>query len=157
LQGAYIYGDYCSGQMWTLRESGGAWNRAPLMDSRLSLSSFGEDEAGELYAVDLGGRVMRFAGPGGTPAPAPASGGATFVLGFAQLKSALGDVMGSPIENEHGNPDNCDTQQTTTTGLAYWRCSNNLLTFAALPDGLHHWALVDGRVVEWTGASPEPP
>jgi hypothetical protein len=76
------------------------------------------------------------------------------VLGFAQLKAQLGEPMGNPLENEHGNPDNCDTQQQTSTGLAYWRCSTGLVTFAAAPDGLHHWALVDGRLVEWTGPSP---
>jgi hypothetical protein len=89
-------------------------------------------------------------------APSPAAGGPTFVLGFATLSSALGDVMGSPVENEHGIQSGCDTQQLTTTGLAYWRCATNAMTFAAFPDGMHHWALINGQVLEWFGPSPDP-
>jgi glucose/arabinose dehydrogenase len=54
LQGRYIFGDYCSGTIWSLQENGGAWERRKLLDSRLSISSFGEDEAGELYLTSLG-------------------------------------------------------------------------------------------------------
>ncbi|MBV9325379.1 MAG: hypothetical protein JO352_16525 [Chloroflexi bacterium] len=85
--------------------------------------------------------------------------GAQFRLGFAQLKAQLGPIMGDPTEDEHGNPDNCDTQQQTTTGLAYWRCSSNMLTFAALPDGAMHWASAPSGsgLVEWTGTQDPPP
>jgi hypothetical protein len=80
------------------------------------------------------------------------------VLGFAQLKAKLGPIMGDPTEGEHGNPDNCDTQQLTTTGLAYWRCSTNLLTFAAFPDGAMHWASAPpaAGLLEWTGTEDPP-
>ena len=103
-------------------------------------------------------------GPASSPpaAPSPSSptappGAPTFVLGFATLSAALGDVMGSPVEDEHGTANGCDTQQLTTTGLAYWRCETNTMTFAAFPDGLHHWALLDGQIVEWEGPTPDPP
>ena len=72
----------------------------------------------------------------------------------------MGPVMGDPVEDEHGNPDNCDTQQLTTTGLAYWRCSTNLVSFAAYPDGALHWALsttAETGLVEWSGADADPP
>jgi len=61
LGGAYFYGDYCSGRIWALgRDGSGRWQSAPLLDSGLSISSFGEDEAGELYVLDLnGGAVYR--------------------------------------------------------------------------------------------------
>jgi hypothetical protein len=67
--------------------------------------------------------------------------------------------MGDPTEAEHGNPDNCDSQQLTTTGLAYWRCSSNLLSFAAFPDGAMHWATLPSSagLVEWTGDQDLPP
>jgi hypothetical protein len=65
--------------------------------------------------------------------------------------------MGAPTENERGTDSSCDTQQLTTTGLAYWRCATNTITFAAFPDGMHHWALVNGQVVDWVGPSPDPP
>lgn len=52
-QGIYFYGDYCSGRIWALAPSdAGGWANAEVMDSDLTLSSFGEDEAGELYALD---------------------------------------------------------------------------------------------------------
>lgn len=65
--------------------------------------------------------------------------------------------MGDPTENEHGHEGDCDTQQETTTGLAYWRCSTGTPTFAAAPDGLHHWAWLGDHLVEWFGPSADPP
>ncbi len=60
LQGAYIYGDYCTGTIWALRPAaGGAWRTSVLLQSALNISSFGEDEAGELYVVHHGGSVFR--------------------------------------------------------------------------------------------------
>lgn len=54
LQGVYFYGDFCSGRLWGLRRSASGWENARLLDSGLSLSSFGEDESGNLYLVDYG-------------------------------------------------------------------------------------------------------
>lgn len=49
LVGWYVYADYGSGRIWGLRiEDGKASNRL-LVESRLLISSFGRDEAGELY------------------------------------------------------------------------------------------------------------
>ena len=62
-QGIYLYGDYCSGLIWGLIPSGGGWQSALLFDTSYSISSFGEDEAGELYLTDLGGAVYRLARP----------------------------------------------------------------------------------------------
>jgi hypothetical protein len=80
-----------------------------------------------------------------------------FVLGFAFLHQQLGGLMGDPLQNERTNPDSCDTQQQTTTGIAYWRCATGILSFVAEPDGLQHWAWVDGRLIDWTGPSADPP
>jgi glucose/arabinose dehydrogenase len=61
LAGAYLYGDFCSGRIWALTQAAnGAWQSRLLLESGLSISSFGEDEAGELYVADLaGGAVYR--------------------------------------------------------------------------------------------------
>lgn len=98
--------------------------------------------------------------PTAQPAPDPSTAGISlsppeFVLGFAFLKQQLGPTMGSPIEAEHGSVDSCDTQQRTSTGLAYWRCTTNTLSFAADPDGLVHWAWLD-QLVTWRGENPDP-
>jgi glucose/arabinose dehydrogenase len=53
--GTYVYGDYCSGEIF-------GWNgssQSVLLDTALNISSFGEDEAGELYVVGLGGTVHK--------------------------------------------------------------------------------------------------
>ena len=62
LQGAYLYGDYCSGWVRAARAPGG--KVAEQRDLGLevpSLSSFGADADGELYALSLGGDVYRIA------------------------------------------------------------------------------------------------
>lgn len=53
LIGAYIYGDFQTGKVWGLRMNGGrvTWQRE-LANTPLQLVSFGEDNAGEIYALD---------------------------------------------------------------------------------------------------------
>lgn len=59
LQGVYLYGDYCSGTLWaTWSADGTGWNTALLLESDTTLSSFGEDEVGELYITDLANGVL---------------------------------------------------------------------------------------------------
>ncbi len=63
LNGVYFYGDYCSGNVWTLVRDGEAWVNAEFAQTGFTISSFGEDEAGELYVMDhAGGAVYRLAG-----------------------------------------------------------------------------------------------
>ncbi|HET6521006.1 MAG TPA: PQQ-dependent sugar dehydrogenase [Geminicoccaceae bacterium] len=57
LTGTYVYGDYCSGEVFGLRMR----RPAVLLRTNLRIASFGEDEAGELYVVDRGGGVHRIA------------------------------------------------------------------------------------------------
>lgn len=60
-RGRYIYGDYCSGTVWSLRSSGGKLRSGPRREpfTVSNLSSFGEDAAGEIYATSLDGTVYR--------------------------------------------------------------------------------------------------
>ena len=54
--GTYVYGDFCSGEIFQF--PGGSAN--VLLDTGLSISSFGEDESGEIYVVGAsGGTVHR--------------------------------------------------------------------------------------------------
>jgi len=57
MQGVYFYGDYCSGRIWGLIDAGG-WQNQLLLDTGLSISTFGEDEAGNLYVADLSSGVL---------------------------------------------------------------------------------------------------
>jgi glucose/arabinose dehydrogenase len=58
MQGTYIYADFCSGRFWGLARAGSAWQKTLLLQESHSISSFGEDEAGNLYATDLGAGVV---------------------------------------------------------------------------------------------------
>jgi glucose/arabinose dehydrogenase len=60
--GAYIYGDLCTGEIFQLVGT----TQTPLLDTSLSISSFGEDEAGEIYVVGIGGSVNRLVNPDAT-------------------------------------------------------------------------------------------
>jgi glucose/arabinose dehydrogenase len=53
LEGTYIYGDWCSGHIWGLRQDNGGWTQLHLLRSGLMISSFGLDERGEIYVADL--------------------------------------------------------------------------------------------------------
>lgn len=50
--GIYIYADYCSGKIWGLRDQDGIWTNYLLLDTDSRISSFGEDESGNLYFTD---------------------------------------------------------------------------------------------------------
>jgi glucose/arabinose dehydrogenase/mono/diheme cytochrome c family protein len=60
LWGKYIYGDYITGAVWiAYRDEAGVWQTPLFMDTGFVISSFGEDEAGEIYLVDYKGGVYR--------------------------------------------------------------------------------------------------
>ena len=59
-RGRYFYGDYCNGTIWSLRTVKGKLRGLRREPFRVpNLSSFGEDPAGELYAVGLGGGLYK--------------------------------------------------------------------------------------------------
>jgi hypothetical protein len=57
--GTYIYGDFCSGRIWAATPGAPPWSSTPLLDSDYLISSFGEDEDGELYVADYGGGTLQ--------------------------------------------------------------------------------------------------
>ena len=61
LAGAYVFGDYCSGRLWTLQlDAQGAWQMVQRANLNIRISSFGEGGDGELYLTDdAGGRLLR--------------------------------------------------------------------------------------------------
>jgi glucose/arabinose dehydrogenase len=52
LEGRYVYADFCSGNIWALRQSQGAWENVLLADTTFTISAFGEDEAGNMFLAD---------------------------------------------------------------------------------------------------------
>jgi glucose/arabinose dehydrogenase len=73
-RGTYFYGDYCAGFVKTIRMSGGVATNPQTVTSQVDplgfltsgLSSFGVDAQGELYAMALGGSVVKFVPPFGS-------------------------------------------------------------------------------------------
>lgn len=64
LNGVYIYGDFCSGTIWGLQKNGADWQNDVLLSTSLMISSFGEDEDGEIYVADIsGGGIYRIVLP----------------------------------------------------------------------------------------------
>ena len=61
LAGGYFFGDYCSGTIWAVPADAETGTRPfEMLQTESAISSFGEDEAGELYVTDLaGGSVFR--------------------------------------------------------------------------------------------------
>ena len=60
LVAAYLFGDYCSGKVWaSYRDQDLNWRTNEFMRTGMAISSFGEDEAGELYIIDYGGAIYR--------------------------------------------------------------------------------------------------
>jgi glucose/arabinose dehydrogenase len=60
LRGRYIYGDYCSGIIWSFKVAGA--KATGLRRERFQIddvTSFGQDNAGELYAVSHSGTIHR--------------------------------------------------------------------------------------------------
>jgi len=95
--GLYFFGDFCTGEIWAFRDpapgetSFSAVRLGPL-DTPWSISSFGEDEAGELYVVDLGGGVYRLTAP--RTAPEISEGG---VVNAASFRSEPGVAPGTLV------------------------------------------------------------
>ena len=68
LQGTYFFADYCSGNIWTFKEKNGKATEFQNRTEEISLggggftnyiSSFGEDNNGELYIVDYNGIIFK--------------------------------------------------------------------------------------------------
>jgi hypothetical protein len=57
--GIYLYGDYCTGFIWGLIQSNGAWSEQQLFDVDFTITSFGQDELGEVYALSDNGNIYR--------------------------------------------------------------------------------------------------
>ncbi len=63
-RGIYFYGDNCSGKVWGLLNSSSpptatGWQSQLLFQTSASISSFGQDPAGEIYLADRSGTIYR--------------------------------------------------------------------------------------------------
>ena len=62
LQGVYLYADFCRGKIWGLkRDASNRWISTLAADTDFKITSFGEDEQGELVLFDYSGTLYRIA------------------------------------------------------------------------------------------------
>jgi glucose/arabinose dehydrogenase len=59
LQGIYVFGDYCSGLVFSLHVDEGTVTPKVVLESGLSITAFGVGEDGEIYVADIGGSIHR--------------------------------------------------------------------------------------------------
>ncbi len=72
MQGLYFYGDFCTGRIWGLRQVTGVWQATELLDTNIGISTFGEDEQGNLYVANYNnGTIFSVTDNGPAPSPTP--------------------------------------------------------------------------------------
>jgi hypothetical protein len=59
LQGQYLYADFCSGHVWALPADGAGKRQGRKIATVPQPSSFGEDDAGEVYITSFDGGIYR--------------------------------------------------------------------------------------------------
>ncbi len=58
--GVYLFGDYCTGNVWGLLHlPDGNWQAGLLFQAPAYITSFGQDQRGEVYLVDLTGEILK--------------------------------------------------------------------------------------------------
>ncbi len=58
-QGVYLYGDFCSGNIWGLLKTGNDFANDLLFETSFRISTFGLDDEGELYLGDYSGAIYK--------------------------------------------------------------------------------------------------
>ena len=59
IYGTYIFGDFCSGFVWQgVKNDDGSWTMSNPVESGLAISSFGVDEQGEIYVLDINSGIV---------------------------------------------------------------------------------------------------
>jgi Glucose / Sorbosone dehydrogenase len=105
--GAYVFGDLCSGEIFMFKDG----VMTVLLDTNFQISSFGEDEAGEIYVVNIGGSVLHLTNPDKITASnrpfivtdssplvtSTAGSAASLTTGYARVQTQIGSVLPSGL------------------------------------------------------------
>jgi glucose/arabinose dehydrogenase len=123
--GTYFYADFCSGRIWGATQNGGQWTTTQLLDTTLNISTFGEDEAGELYLAHLGGAVYRLVfgnalqvSPAANMAAAGPQGGPFLPASFNYLLNATSGSVNYAISIQFGAGTPSWLSASSTSGTA---------------------------------------
>ena len=58
MDGVYFYGDFCTGRLWAASQNASVWTSSLVADTDFLISTFGEDESGELYLASYGDGII---------------------------------------------------------------------------------------------------
>lgn len=102
-RGFYFYADYVSGAMWAMRREDGAWVSRRLPDTGFNVSTFGEDEQGELYLARYAastGEIYKLV----STTPAVFAGGVTNAASYQTgiVPGSLVTVFGAGVSGAPG-------------------------------------------------------
>jgi uncharacterized protein (TIGR03437 family) len=102
LRGTFLYGDYCSGRFWGVERQGTTWVNRPLLASTFNISTFGQDEAGEIYVANAGDSTIHHIV--GSQAPRYVSGGVVNAASFAagMAPGSLAALFGFGVLDDSG-------------------------------------------------------
>ena len=153
--GAYVYGDFCTGEIFQLNPAASGGVVSTLLDTTLSISSFGEDEAGEIYVVGLGGTVDRLTDPNASTSGGDGDGSGCFIA-----TAAYGSPMAAEVQVLRGFRDRSLLRHALGRFVvsAYYQLSPPLARLVASSDTLR--ALVRSGlrpVVWWAGLAVSSP
>jgi hypothetical protein len=159
--GTYLYGDFCTGEIFQLFPPAAGGTQAVLLDTDLSLASFGEDEAGEIYVVGLGGTVDRIVATapggatGGAPIPVGGDGGGCFIA-----TAAYGSTLAHEVDVLRAFRDRylLSNLPGRLAVSVYYRLSPPAAGWIARHDGVRGVARGALRpIVVWAGLSLDAP
>jgi uncharacterized protein (TIGR03437 family) len=101
LQGVYLYADYCTGRIRGLTRNGVVWRSDLLLTPGFLISTFGQDEAGELYLANYGsGEIYAIAGG----APSFTAGGVVNAASYEPglVPGSIATVFGAGLDAATG-------------------------------------------------------
>ena len=58
LAGTYLFGDFCEGTIWGMKQNGGQWEATQLLSTLYQIQTFGEGDDGSIYMATANGGVF---------------------------------------------------------------------------------------------------
>jgi hypothetical protein len=107
--GSYVFADFCTGEIFL----GADGSVSTLLDTTLEISSFGEDEAGEIYVVNLNGSIYRIVGSGFCLCDHDFNGDGRSDILWRHRSGVLSEwLMNGSTIIDHGSPGDVTTDWT---------------------------------------------
>jgi hypothetical protein len=99
MRGVYFYADYCSGRIWGLKQIGAIWQNTILLDTSFNITSFGEDEDGNLYLTNYAnGDIYRITDISPSPSLSPTLTPTSTPPETAKSSNNTGCAIGGPTD-----------------------------------------------------------